>query len=130
MLKGNPIYLLGESFGGHYAPYFANAILNSSLGLNLVSVALADGWVNPSIQMMRYDCLYSSAAIQSPGQKSNISSLQANAYQSILEKSYKQATTNFDTITDISPWLVSVYNFMQPGRKDAYAHQTWINANR
>jgi hypothetical protein len=33
------------------------------LGLKLQAVALADGWVNPSLQMMSYDSVMASAAL-------------------------------------------------------------------
>lgn len=86
-LSDNPFYLLGESFGGHYAPYFANVLLNSTT-INLKGVALADGWVNPSFQLMNYDSVIASAAIIGPALKDRLVGLSSTAYQNILERNY------------------------------------------
>ena len=70
-LVENPFFLLGESFGGHYAPYFANAILEGT-NISLKGVVLADAWVNPSMQMMNYDSVMASAGIISSNLKSRM----------------------------------------------------------
>ncbi|KAA1466528.1 alpha/beta-hydrolase [Dentipellis sp. KUC8613] len=39
-------YLGGESFAGQYIPYFSDAILNSTLGINLRGAAIGNGWID------------------------------------------------------------------------------------
>ena len=55
-LKASPLYLIGESFAGHYIPNFAKKIsFNNSLGFNLQGVAIGDGWTDPVNQVNYYD---------------------------------------------------------------------------
>ncbi|KAH9938091.1 alpha/beta-hydrolase [Fomitopsis serialis] len=39
-------YLAGESFAGQYIPYFADAILNSTLNMPLRGAAIGNGWID------------------------------------------------------------------------------------
>ncbi|KAI0691379.1 alpha/beta-hydrolase [Cytidiella melzeri] len=47
-------YLGGESYGGQYIPYFADAILNSNLGLPLKGIAIGNGWIDSRTQYPSY----------------------------------------------------------------------------
>lgn len=47
-------YLGGESFAGQYIPFFADAILNSSLGTRLMGVAIGNGWIDGRRQYPAY----------------------------------------------------------------------------
>ncbi|KAI0337935.1 alpha/beta-hydrolase [Trametopsis cervina] len=47
-------YLGGESYAGQYIPYFANAILNSDLGLPLKGIAIGNGWIDSHTQYPAY----------------------------------------------------------------------------
>ncbi|KAI0732852.1 alpha/beta-hydrolase [Fomitopsis betulina] len=44
--KNVDTYLAGESYAGQYIPYFADAILNSTLGIPLRGAAIGNGWID------------------------------------------------------------------------------------
>ena len=61
--KNNPLYIVGESYGGHYAPAIAHRIWrgnkdvkkeNNLLTLNLAGLAVGNGLTNPEIQYQYY----------------------------------------------------------------------------
>ncbi|KAH8096683.1 alpha/beta-hydrolase [Cristinia sonorae] len=43
-------YFAGESFAGQYIPYFANALLDSSMNIPLRGVAIGNGWMHGRTQ--------------------------------------------------------------------------------
>ncbi|KAL0577452.1 Cell death protease [Marasmius crinis-equi] len=47
-------YLAGESYAGQYIPYFADAILDSSLNVPLKGVAIGNGWIDARRQYPSY----------------------------------------------------------------------------
>jgi len=50
-----PLFISGESYGGHYVPYFANFLLTngySAKGINLKGISVGDGLTNPCIQVL------------------------------------------------------------------------------
>lgn len=52
----NPFTITGESYAGKYIPNLATAILDGQkdFAINLVSVAIGDGWASPLIQTSVY----------------------------------------------------------------------------
>ncbi|KAF8897867.1 Alpha/Beta hydrolase protein [Infundibulicybe gibba] len=52
--KNMDTYLGGESFAGQYIPYFANALLNSNIGIPLRGAAIGNGWIDPRRQYPSY----------------------------------------------------------------------------
>ncbi|KAI0310432.1 alpha/beta-hydrolase [Amylostereum chailletii] len=47
-------YIGGESFAGQYIPYFANALLDSNLGVPLRGSAIGNGWIDARRQYPSY----------------------------------------------------------------------------
>jgi len=47
-------YLGGESFAGQWIPFFADAILESDLGIPLKGAAIGNGWIDPRRQYPAY----------------------------------------------------------------------------
>jgi len=47
-------YLGGESYAGQWIPYFADAILNSNLGIHLRGAAIGNGWIDARRQYASY----------------------------------------------------------------------------
>ena len=69
-LAASPLYIIGESYAGHYVPAFARTlILNDTFlaatKVTLKGVALGDGWVDPINQFNFYDSLLYSVGIVS-----------------------------------------------------------------
>eukprot|EP00956_Cyclotella_meneghiniana_P005539 scaffold7120_cov49-Cyclotella_meneghiniana.AAC.5 len=59
--KNNPLFIVGESYGGHYAPAIAHRIWRGNnnvqeglLTLNLAGLAIGNGLTNPEIQYQYY----------------------------------------------------------------------------
>ncbi|KAL3778858.1 hypothetical protein HJC23_001469 [Cyclotella cryptica] len=59
--KNNPLFIVGESYGGHYAPAIAHRIWRGNknvkeglLSLNLKGLAVGNGLTNPEIQYQYY----------------------------------------------------------------------------
>jgi len=52
--KNVDTYLAGESFAGQWIPVFADAILNSNLGIPLRGAAIGNGWIDPKRQYSTY----------------------------------------------------------------------------
>ncbi|KAJ7682213.1 Alpha/Beta hydrolase protein [Mycena polygramma] len=47
-------YLGGESYAGQWIPYFADAILNSDMGIHLRGAAIGNGWIDARRQYASY----------------------------------------------------------------------------
>ncbi|KAG6850190.1 hypothetical protein H0H93_016618 [Arthromyces matolae] len=52
--KNVDTYMGGESFAGQWIPYFADAMLNSNMGVPLLGVAIGNGWIDPRRQYPTY----------------------------------------------------------------------------
>lgn len=56
--RGRELYLVGESYAGHFIPFISTAILRStecaSAGIRLAGAAIGDGWVDPANQVLSY----------------------------------------------------------------------------
>ncbi|KAL7424907.1 Cell death protease [Cryptotrichosporon argae] len=55
-LDGLDTYLAGESFAGQYIPYFADALIKTTLlpNLQLKGIAIGNGWIDPQQQYPGY----------------------------------------------------------------------------
>ena len=52
-----PLYLFGESYGGHYIPVLSSLIMrfgSASLAGRFAGVGIGDGWIDPLIQFQAY----------------------------------------------------------------------------
>jgi carboxypeptidase C (cathepsin A) len=71
----NPLYLTGESYGGHYVPCFAYALLNNANLTDLFTtipfkevfrgIAVGDGLANMEYQEQYFDTFYYSIGLAS-----------------------------------------------------------------
>ncbi|KAF8969392.1 pheromone-processing carboxypeptidase KEX1 [Flammula alnicola] len=52
--KNVDTYLAGESFAGQWIPYYADAILSSTLQIPLRGVAIGNGWIDSKLQYPAY----------------------------------------------------------------------------
>ena len=53
--KGRPLFVTGESYGGHYVPAISAYIVkHPHEDINLAGVAIGNGWVNPTVQHGHY----------------------------------------------------------------------------
>ncbi|KAF9481873.1 pheromone-processing carboxypeptidase KEX1 [Pholiota conissans] len=52
--KNVDTYLAGESFAGQWIPYYADAILSSTLNIPLRGAAIGNGWIDSKVQYPAY----------------------------------------------------------------------------
>jgi vitellogenic carboxypeptidase-like protein len=60
VFRNSPVYIIGESFAGHYIPELAEQILSNqsflrNTGMKLVGISIGDGWTDPINQVNYYD---------------------------------------------------------------------------
>jgi len=54
--KGRPLYLAGESYGGHWLPYISNYLyLKKNPDVNIQGVAIGNGYINPATVYANYN---------------------------------------------------------------------------
>jgi serine carboxypeptidase 1 len=92
-LKSSPLYIIGESYGGRFAPGIAkllisNATFQAAIKLNLKGVIISSGWIDPINQLNYYDSLLYSTGIVSNRFRDICSSIQAKGIVNIYKKSY------------------------------------------
>lgn len=73
-LNKNPIFFFGESYGGHYVPYFAFEFLRNSnfSGFSFKGVAIGDPWTDTAKQNSDFGSIYLSTGIIGGRQKKAI----------------------------------------------------------
>lgn len=92
-LAKSPLYIFGESFGGHYVPPFAklifeNKTFTTTKGVVLKGIGLGDGLVDPLNQFNFYDSLLYSVGIVSNKFRDVCTLVQAQGMISIYRKDY------------------------------------------
>lgn len=121
-LTSSPLYITGESFGGHYVPNFARKILENSTFLaetkvTLKGVSIGDGWTDPINQVNYYDSYLWSVGVVESKFRDVCTWFQTNAIINIYEGNYQNATNYFDFLTnnDTTPETymgnISMFNF-------------------
>ena len=121
-LKKSPLYITGESFGGHYVPAFAKRVISNETflrdtNITLAGVAIGDGWTDPINQVNYYDSYLWSVACVDKKFRDVLTWYQTNAIINIYDQKYAEATAYFDFITnnDTTPKEyfggISTFNF-------------------
>lgn len=121
-----PLYIMGESFAGHYVPSIGSAIINYNKGnpsfvIPLAGLAVGDGWTDPINQLVYNDLFAYSLGIVDDVEKARVTLAQTGAVKAIQSKAYNTALGLFgnmlDTITNSGGGL-NVYNFRDFGGYD------------
>lgn len=121
-LKSSPLYITGESFGGHYVPNFAQKILTNTsflrdTGVKLQGISIGDGWTDPINQVNYYDSYLWSVGIVDVNTRDMCTWYQTNAILNMYSQDYQNATNYFDFLTnnDTTPQAyfggISMFNF-------------------
>lgn len=93
-LKKSPLYITGESFGGHYVPALATKILTNNTfkeetGVQLKGIAIGDGWTDPINQVNYYDSYLYSVGIVAEKFRDVCTWFQTNAIINMYNGDYK-----------------------------------------
>lgn len=92
----NPFFLVGQSYGGHFAPTVGTAIRkknedNQQPAINLQGMLLIAPWTNPLLQVSSYaDFMYHTALIDDRA-RGEILTRQELIKNFIIEKKYNEA---------------------------------------
>jgi carboxypeptidase C (cathepsin A) len=94
MLKEAPLYITGESFGGHYVPAFARKIIinetwAASTKVKLEGISIGDGWTDPINQVNFYDSFLWSVGIVGSKMRDVCTWFQTNAMINMYNGNYK-----------------------------------------
>eukprot|EP00825_Cyclidium_porcatum_P048215 TRINITY_DN801_c0_g1_i5.p1 TRINITY_DN801_c0_g1~~TRINITY_DN801_c0_g1_i5.p1 ORF type:complete len:437 (+),score=50.17 TRINITY_DN801_c0_g1_i5:198-1508(+) len=119
-LKKNPTYFFGESFGGHYIPGFARAVVSNSSafgGVNFQGIGIGDGWTIADIQTQQYSLYYQAAGIASSATGADLQRQEDLENQYQQSENYFMASAMFDNMTNNTDFYgnVDIYNFEQYG---------------
>jgi carboxypeptidase C (cathepsin A) len=94
-LKEAPLYITGESFGGHYVPAFARRVIinetwRESTGVKLAGISIGDGWTDPLNQVNFYDSYLWSVGIVDTKFRDVCTWYQTNAMLNMYNGNYKK----------------------------------------
>lgn len=68
-----PTYIFGESYAGHYVPYFAEQFHRNNIWMvPFKGIGVGDGWIDPKTQLQSYAQNYFQVGIVSGGTYRNI----------------------------------------------------------
>mmetsp|Transcript_51277 Transcript_51277/g.58753 ORF Transcript_51277/g.58753 Transcript_51277/m.58753 type:complete len:483 (+) Transcript_51277:45-1493(+) len=94
----NPLFITGESYGGHYVPAVAEYILNNSIQLNLKGVAIGDGWTDPEIQIQTFSLFAIANALIDFEQLPTLKTMESNAAELVKNGKSQEAVKAFENI--------------------------------
>lgn len=86
----NDVYLLGESYAGHWIPAFANYLLTNTSNsyIKLKGVGLGDAWVNPLYQTPVYSTFCYVVGLLNQKERDYIKLLEMQSVQAMLAGDY------------------------------------------
>ncbi|XP_051912287.1 uncharacterized protein LOC127594452 [Hippocampus zosterae] len=116
-LKSNPLYIVGESFGGHYAPYFTWLLARQ--GVRISGMMIVDGWSYPEVQSQYYAAFLRSWGVAAGATVDRVLGQQANVALTIRQGNLEAASGLFDEVTGD--------NYPGEGR-DPF--EIWMNNNK
>lgn len=142
-LANNDLYLVGESYAGHYIPAFATRIIQNQAVNNLPllqGVIIGDGWTDPERQLMGYDSYAYSLGLISNTRRKVYTDAQNVILQDIMSEDYIKASGLFDFITGTDLKFnqsipnvagnVNVYNYRQYNYSGFDGGlSTWLNSS-
>lgn len=125
-LAYNDLYIVGESYAGHYIPSFATRIVQNQATNKLptlMGVIIGDGWTDPERQLTGYDSYAYSIGLITNSRRKLYKDAQNAILQDLMNEEYKTASGLFDFITGTDPQFnqsipnvagnVNVYNYRQ-----------------
>jgi vitellogenic carboxypeptidase-like protein len=113
-----PLYIFGESYGGHYIPSISKRIVQYNQGhtpgLPLSGIGIGDGWTDPIHQLTNYALFGFSLGFIDYNEKIQVQKSQLLAIGNILAGRFAQALDNFDDLNDViatGGGGLNIYNF-------------------
>lgn len=129
-----PLYILGESYAGHYIPSIGVAIINyngqNEFQIPLKGVGIGDGWTDPINQLVYNDLFAYSVGLVDDLEKAAVTSAQLAAVTNIKIQNWGLSINSFDVMLDTittSGGGLNVYNFRDFGDYDFSDIETFMN---
>lgn len=94
----NDLYIVGESYAGHYIPAFAHQILSnrSNSYIKLKGVVLGAPWTDASQQVLANSEYFYAAGLVNQKERDYLKTIEFTAVQAIYSGDYEYATNLFD----------------------------------
>lgn len=133
--KSTPLYIFGESYGGHYIPSISKGVLeyntnNPSNKIPIAGIGIGDGWTDPKHQLANYGLFSYSLGFCDYNERQVVERNQLLGIGNILNEDYANALNNFDTLTDTissAGGNLNVYNFRLYGDYDTSFLDAFFN---
>jgi len=132
-LASNDLYIMGESFGGHYIPALSTLLVSnhSQNGINLRGLGVGDGWTDPYYQLTSFGDYCFSTGLLDEHQRNFIQGMETAAQNAILAGQFAEATNWFDLITgNITVFNdnVDIYNFQIYDLPSEFPYDDWLES--
>ncbi|XP_054285109.1 venom serine carboxypeptidase-like [Macrosteles quadrilineatus] len=134
----NKFFITGESYAGHYIPALGHAIHKNNptakVKVNLTTMMIGDGWVDPISQVDYGSYLYQLGFIDD-AEKGIYKNYQEQFVKQVTAKKWEKASTTCDAFTgDLYNRFVgddvSVYNFLPQPSTEQQNWQTFIQSSQ
>ena len=129
-----PLYIFGESYGGHYIPSISKRIVQYNQGhtpgIPLSGIGIGDGWTDPIHQLTNYAMFGFSLGFIDYNEKQEVQKQQLLAIGNILNGKYVEALDNFDALNGVistGGGGLNVYNFRLFGDYDTSSLPQFFN---
>lgn len=100
-LTENKIYIVGQSFGGHYAPVLGRKLLdNTKYAHRVAGVIIGDGWTDPINQINYYDTYLWSVGVIDRSFRETCTWFQTQSMLNMDLQNFQNATNYFDFLTN------------------------------
>mmetsp|Transcript_29234 Transcript_29234/g.52241 ORF Transcript_29234/g.52241 Transcript_29234/m.52241 type:complete len:443 (-) Transcript_29234:33-1361(-) len=132
----HPLYIFGESYGGHWIPAIANKIINQvnsgNKTIQIAGIGIVDGWTDPIHQLNGYGVFAYDLGLIDANTRDYVTNAEALARQYIVKGNYSAAHDLFDNnITNYVSEIAgnfNVYNYREYGSYDTTAMDAWLNS--
>jgi vitellogenic carboxypeptidase-like protein len=130
-----PLYIFGESYGGHYIPSISKRVVQYNQGspaqkIPLSGIGIGDGWTDPIHQLANYANFGFSLGYLDYNEKKKVEHNQLLGIGNILQGNYVNALNNFDVVCDsivAGAGGINVYNFRLWGNYDLSSLGAFFN---
>jgi len=119
----NALYITGESYAGHYIPAIGYKIFkennkNPPLRINLVGLAIGDGWVDPINMVPAYTDLFYNMGLADENQRRKVEEYCDQTVDAITAQQWYTAFTIWDQFINGDVWPYPSYYHNITGSND------------
>eukprot|EP00331_Platyophrya_macrostoma_P015225 CAMPEP_0176467018 /NCGR_PEP_ID=MMETSP0127-20121128/38225_1 /TAXON_ID=938130 /ORGANISM="Platyophrya macrostoma, Strain WH" /LENGTH=462 /DNA_ID=CAMNT_0017860271 /DNA_START=21 /DNA_END=1409 /DNA_ORIENTATION=- len=129
-----PLYVFGESYGGHYGPAVVSRLIanNNNTNINITGLGIVDGWVNPYYQATAYAEYAYAAGLIDPYTRDQMMKAEEKVKEAFFNQEHAQVASLWGQVTDFINGLnLNVYNYRMYTDTDSLGspYALWLNNN-